>query len=126
MKLLLLILLICILFFCIYQPNLENFSNNLLLNLSDQKLDKYHLISRIRTLNYYKNKPKCKCILVSNFKNYIDTQISKDNLDKLIIIDHPYSSCCESTFNYKNFLSKSNIKVIYAENWNDKLHTNRF
>ena len=124
MKLLLLIILVCILFYLIYihNKNIEFFNNNLLFDLSDQKLDKYHLISRIRTLNYYKNKPKCKCILVSDFKNYIDNQLSKDNLDKLIIIDHPYKSCCQSTFNYQNFLSKSNIKVIYAENWKDNVH----
>ena len=88
----------------------------------NKNLNKFKYISRLRTLSYFNKKKNTKYILVENFKNFIDKELHNSNIDKLIIVDHPFRSICNSTYNYKNFLNNKNIKKVYAENWKDDIH----
>ena len=54
--------------------------------------------------------------------NLVKKLLAKEDTNKLIILDDPYKSCCYPTYNYKNFLSKPNIKTVFVENWKDNLH----
>ena len=106
---------ICIFTYLLYlciKPYFESYTNSYSNNL----------IARIRTYNLFKDKKNVKCLFVTNFKKFIDTNLDISNIDTLVIIDDPYKSVCYSTHNYKNFLNHSKIKKVYAENWKDDIH----
>tara|TARA_B110000495_G_C22885012_1_gene516125 strand:+ start:33 stop:326 length:294 start_codon:yes stop_codon:yes gene_type:complete len=79
---LLIIFLLCILLVKKYYYK-EKF-NIAEIDYSNKNLNKFKYISRLRTLSYFNNKKNTKCILVENFKNFIDKELEKINLDKLI------------------------------------------
>lgn len=94
------------------------------------KLSSNKLISRIRKVdkNIYKRSgltnDKTQHILVQDFKHFIDNELSNLKEPKIVnIVDHPFKSTCESTFNYKNFLDNEYIEKVYCENWNDQSHS---
>lgn len=93
-------------------------------------LNSNKLISRIRKVDkhiYKRNgitNNKIQHILVQDFKYFVDNELSNLKDPKIVnIVDHPFKSTCESTFNYKNFINNEYIEKVYCENWNDELHS---
>ena len=69
---------ICIFTYLLYlciKPYFESYTNSYSNNL----------IARIRTYNLFKDKKNVKCLFVTNFKKFIDTNLDISNIDTLVI-----------------------------------------